>query len=96
MLVAHAYPAAADGERTRAEVTHELAPWRDRYPQVPVDYAIAAGSAADLLTRLSRRARLVIVGHRGEGGFTRLLLGTVSQHLIHTAHCPVPIARPGR
>ena len=36
---------------------------------------------------------MIILGNRGHGGLAEALLGSVSQHVVHEAHCPVMIAR---
>jgi len=96
VLAARAYPSLSkshDVEEVRAELIRTVAPWRSRYPQVPVEYALSPGSAAEFLTDLSHRAQLMVLGSRGSNGFTGLLLGSISQHLIHNAGCPALIAR---
>ena len=40
------------------------------------------------------RAGLVVVGHRGASGLTRVLLGGVAERVVRLAHCPVLVARP--
>lgn len=54
---------------------------------------VVHGSAADILVRSSVNADLVVVGSRGHGGFTGMLLGSVSAHCAHHAHCPVCVIR---
>ncbi|MGC4897336.1 universal stress protein [Micromonospora sp. DT31] len=81
----------AAAERAAAEA--ELAPWRESFPDVPVEIEAVPGSAAALLVEASRSAQLVVVGTRGRGGLRGMLLGSVSQQLIQHSHCPVAVVR---
>ncbi|KAB1903126.1 universal stress protein [Micromonospora sp. AMSO31t] len=82
---------AAATERAAAEA--DLTPWRESFPDVPVEVVANPGSPAALLVEESRTAQLVVVGSRGRGGLRGMLLGSVSQQLIHHAQCPVAVVR---
>lgn len=51
------------------------------------------GPTVTVLLNASQDADLVVVGSRGHGGFTGLLLGSVSTQVLHHATCPVLVVR---
>lgn len=51
----------------------------------------ANGFPAEELINASRDADLLVVGSRGVGGFTRLMMGSISNQVVHHAHCPVVV-----
>jgi nucleotide-binding universal stress UspA family protein len=59
-----------------------------------VDGRIERGPAAVVLVELAKGADLLVMGSRGRGGFTGLLLGSVSQQCAHHASCPIVIVPP--
>jgi nucleotide-binding universal stress UspA family protein len=60
-------------------------------PPPPVTIHAAMGTAADVLVQESRDADLLVVGSRGHGGFTHMLLGSVSMQCAQHASCPVTV-----
>jgi len=91
-----AYPALGgdikelrDGAQTTLEETlRESIPETDT---VEIERRVVEGRAAAVLVDESQGADLLVVGSRGHGGFTGLLLGSVSQQCAHHAACPVAI-----
>jgi nucleotide-binding universal stress UspA family protein len=66
----------------------------DLAPGLAFKGVIHEGSAAKFLIEASKGADLLVVGSRGLGGFSGLLLGSVSQQCSLHAHCPIVIVRP--
>lgn len=62
-------------------------------PEIAVSTELISATAAQLLVEESQRARLVVVGSRGLGGFTGLLAGSTAVALGAHAHCPVAVVR---
>jgi nucleotide-binding universal stress UspA family protein len=56
---------------------------------VHVEPVLASGAAAEVLLDAAKGADLLVAGSRGLGGFTGMMLGSVSHHLVHHAPCPV-------
>jgi nucleotide-binding universal stress UspA family protein len=76
--------ATAVGEKALAEVARDI-------DGLDVAHVAAEGQAAHVLLDEAEDAELLVVGSRGHGGFTGLLLGSVSQQCAHHARCPVVI-----
>ena len=51
------------------------------------------GFPAEELIKASGDADLLVVGSHGAGGFARLIMGSVSDQVVHYAHCPVVVVR---
>jgi nucleotide-binding universal stress UspA family protein len=78
-----------------AALAERLSGWGQKYPQVTLRRSVVRDGAARALVDASRGAQLVVVGSRGRGTAAGLLLGSVSHGVLHAAHCPVAIVRPG-
>ncbi len=77
-------------DRFLAELTAGVAA---DYPDVEIAREAIAVRPGQLLADCSGVAALVVVGSRGRDAFTELLLGSVSQHVLHHAECPVAVVR---
>lgn len=71
-----------DGEIER--IQHE-------YPEVEIERVTVNDAPSSALLDRAKGADLLVVGSRGRGGFVGLLLGSVSQQLVHHANCPVVV-----
>ncbi|WP_225829934.1 universal stress protein [Streptomyces sp. NK08204] len=61
----------------------------ERWPEVDLRHELVVGHPVQALTEASAHALGLVVGTRGHGGFTGMLLGSVSQGVLQHARCPV-------
>jgi nucleotide-binding universal stress UspA family protein len=81
---------AADAKKT-LDATLEEVLGADAH--VSVTPQLVSGRAAPVLIEASRHAALLVVGRSGHGGFAGMLIGSVSQHCVSHAACPVVVVR---
>ena len=75
-------------DRLSSEV---LAGHRDRYPDVEIELHLGRGHADNVVLEASDECDLLVVGSRGHGGFASLMLGSVSNRVLHHAQCSVAV-----
>jgi nucleotide-binding universal stress UspA family protein len=88
--VANGYDPAADAHQM---VERAVKPIRDAWPQLDIEVLVAEGHAGFVLSRLADGADLLVVGSRGHGELTGVLLGSVSSYCVTHAPCPVMVYR---
>lgn len=89
------YPTDFDPEGdARAALDRSVAEVLGERPDVPVDKVVREGHPAPVLEEEAKGAELLVVGSRGHGGFSGLLLGSVSAHCVHHAPTTVVVVRP--
>jgi nucleotide-binding universal stress UspA family protein len=80
-------------QRTTDELVQVIKEELGDDPPVQVQAQVREGRPAKVLIDESAAADLLVVGHRGHGGFTGLVLGSVSQHVAAYANCAVTVVR---
>jgi len=76
-----------------AALAESLAGWSERYPDVQVTKVVVQDRPVRNLLSYADTAQLLVVGSRGRGGFTSMLLGSTSTALLHVTECPLLIVR---
>lgn len=72
----------------------ELAPLREKYPDVKVEEIIDRDRPIQVLKENADDAQLLVLGSHGRGGFRGMLLGSTSRALLQYAPCPMMVVRP--
>ena len=62
-------------------------------PDLRIGHAVAEGSPIDMLLEMSRDAAMIVMGSRGLGGLSGMVLGSVSGAVVSHASCPVVVVR---
>ncbi|MFJ7083308.1 universal stress protein [Streptomyces griseus] len=73
----------------RRHLSETVAGWREKYPDVELRPEVRIGSPVEVLAEAGERALGVVVGRRGQGGYTGMKVGSVVHGLLHRARCPV-------
>jgi len=79
--------------RERAILDEAIAKAYSGKPGPEAEVRLGYGHPAQVLIDASKEADLLVVGHRGHGAFTGMLLGSVSIHCVTGAFCPVVVVR---
>ncbi|GAA2899033.1 universal stress protein [Streptosporangium fragile] len=91
------FPEQAAREKAETErrlLAEALAGWGERHPDVKVTEQVERGHPVQVLKDASAQAELLVVGSRGRGELSGLILGSVSHSLLHHAACPLVVAPP--
>ena len=89
----HSYPENSfDPEIARGAVQQFVDKVAGEIGEAPeITVSVGTGDVAEELVKASQGADMLVVGSRGEGGFARLLMGSVSSQVTHHAACPVVV-----
>ncbi|WP_293771616.1 universal stress protein [uncultured Corynebacterium sp.] len=68
-------------------IAHEVA------PEIKIGHTVAEGSPIDMLLEMSKDVTMIVMGSRGMGGLSGMVMGSVSSSVVSHASCPVVVVR---
>lgn len=85
-----------DQLRERHEAGAQELRSRGRDLGIPTEFLIWVGDPGEQIVSAAEaeHADLVVVGSHGRGAVSRFFIGSVSDHVVRHAHCPVLVVRP--
>jgi nucleotide-binding universal stress UspA family protein len=96
MMMPIAYDRAEVVEEERLALAESLTGWQEKFPHVEVDPLVVLGHPVPALVSHAAQARILVVGSRGRGALTSLVLGSVGHGVLHHATGPVAVVHPAR
>jgi nucleotide-binding universal stress UspA family protein len=87
------YPDDEPAEEAAVRLSEAIGEVTTGRTPVEVSHRIAKGHPAAVLLEAAKEADMLVMGNRGLGGFTGALLGSVTQHCVQQAACPVVVIR---
>ncbi|MDK6259410.1 MULTISPECIES: universal stress protein [Corynebacterium] len=69
------------------EIAHQAA------PDIKIGHTVAEGSPIDMLLEMSKSVTMIVMGSRGLGGLSGMVMGSVSAAVVSHASCPVVVVR---
>ncbi|NBE93290.1 universal stress protein [Nonomuraea sp. KC401] len=87
-------PADPDTEQhTLQQLKDQLAERQERHPDIDLVPELVHGHPVEVLKEAAEGADLLVVGSRGHGQLAGMLLGSISQALLHHSPCPLAVVR---
>lgn len=65
----------------------------ERYPDIEIRREIVQAPPVTAILQTGEQAEMIVLGNRGRGGFSRLLLGSVSHGVLQALPCPTIVTR---
>jgi universal stress protein A len=96
-LPASAFESGSPWPHAEEATRQQLAPIAARIADLPVTTEVCTGlpGPSIVAAALKHNVDLIVMGTQGRSGLTRLLLGSVAEHVLRHAPCPVLTIKPG-